>query len=331
MIQPRSFRPAACLRNGMLQTILASAKFRASGPNAMRSASRDVVLTTSGGVRLLAARSLHGDLEPAGRVVMLHGWEGSVDSTYMLCTGRALYRQGFDVVRINFRDHGNSHHLNPGIFYAVLLDEVFEAVRLTAAEATGRPVFLVGFSLGGNFVLRILKKCREDPIDGLAHAVAVSPVLDPAKSTERVDRHPVIRRYFIKKWFASLRRKEALFPLAWDFGEVYRKRSVRNITETMLRRYSDFDSAADYFRAYSLMDRSLTDIRVPTTILTAADDPIIPIEDFYRLKTNATVHLADQRFGGHSGFVDGWALHSWYDQRIAALFREACDTCGAKG
>jgi predicted alpha/beta-fold hydrolase len=315
----------------MLQTILASGKFRARGPNAMREAAREVVLTTPGGVRLLAVRSLHEDLNPAGLVVMLHGWEGSVDSSYMLCTGRALYRCGFDVVRINFRDHGNSHHLNPGIFYAVLLEEVFDAVRLTAAESRGRPVFLVGFSLGGNFVLRILKKCRDDPIAALAHAVAVSPVLDPAKSTARVDRHPIIRRYFIKKWFASLRKKESLFPQAWDFGEVYRKRSVREITEILLRRYSDFDSAADYFRAYSLRDSALADIRVPVTILTAADDPIIPIEDFYRLKTNEAVQLADQRFGGHNGFVDGWALQSWYDGRIAALFHACCETSGPEG
>jgi predicted alpha/beta-fold hydrolase len=96
----------------------------------------------------------------------LHGWEGSVDSTYLQRCGRSLYRHGYDIFRLNFRDHGDSHHLNSGIFYAVLLEEVYQAVIQAAEFARGGPVFMIGFSLGGNFVLRILGKCVNGFITG---------------------------------------------------------------------------------------------------------------------------------------------------------------------
>jgi predicted alpha/beta-fold hydrolase len=115
------------LRNGHLQTFLASSGFRARGSNRMREAACDVILEAGGGIRLLGSHSRHPGTVAKGLVVLLHGWEGSIGSTYMLCTGRALYRRGYEVFRLNFRDHGRSHHLNRGIFYAVLLDEVFEA------------------------------------------------------------------------------------------------------------------------------------------------------------------------------------------------------------
>ena len=92
-------------------------------------------------------RKAADDLEfekAAGQVILLHGWEGSADSTYILRTGNALYRRGYDIFRLNFRDHGDSHHLNRGIFYAVLLEEVFQAVRqatslASATRCTGTP------------------------------------------------------------------------------------------------------------------------------------------------------------------------------------------------
>jgi predicted alpha/beta-fold hydrolase len=72
-------------------------------------------------------------------------------------------------------------------------------------------------------------------------------------------------------------------------------------------------------------ENALSEIRVPATILTAVDDPIIPVEDFYRLHVHEPTCLAVQPFGGHNGFVDGWALQSWYDDRMAALFQRHCN------
>ncbi|MCK7507659.1 MAG: alpha/beta hydrolase [Desulfobacterales bacterium] len=97
----------------------------------------------------------------------------------MRCTGRALFRRGYDVFRLNFRDHGRSHHLNSGIFYAARLPEVFEAVRTAARSAGARPVFLIGFSLGANFALRVALRCARNPIPKLKHVGGHQPRARP--------------------------------------------------------------------------------------------------------------------------------------------------------
>jgi predicted alpha/beta-fold hydrolase len=304
----------------MVQTILASSKFRAWGNNPMRNAAREMVLETSRGVRLLGFYSAQ-PIQPAkGLVIILHGWEGSVDSTYLLCTGRTLYRCGYDIFRLNFRDHGRSHHLNKGIFYAVLLEEVFQAVMQASRLAGEIPVFLVGFSLGGNFVLRIVRECNRTPIENLRHAVCISPVLDPEKATQKTDQNPLIRSYFLKKWHRSLKKKQQLFPDVYDFTEVFSLKTIGRVTQALLEIDSDFKSATDYFREYAVVKGAIKDIRVPTTILTAADDPIIPVEDFYQLEINDLTNLVIQPYGGHNGFVDGFFLRGWYEHQMTILF-----------
>lgn len=315
-----SFRPAPYLRNGHLQTILASSSFRAWGNNPMCDAAAEMIVEASGGVRLLGLYSPQKSNSSKGIVVLLHGWEGSADSTYILCTGRSLYQRGYDIFRLNFRDHGDSHHLNQGIFYAVLLEEVFQAVHQVCKQAEPKPVFLAGFSLGGNFALRIARRMAETPISNLLHVAAISPVLDPAKSTARVDQYPVIRLYFRKKWIQSLRKKQLLFPAIYDFGDVMSLKTIRGITDRLLQKYSDFNSASDYFREYAILKDAVNDLPVAATILSAKDDPIIPVEDFYQLELNRSTNLVLQTFGGHNGFIDGFLLKSWYEEKLGDIF-----------
>jgi len=308
------------LRNGHLQTFLASSGFRARGPNRMREAACDVILEAGGGIRLLGSHSRHPATVPKGLVVLLHGWEGSIDSTYMLCTGRALYRRGYEVFRLNFRDHGRSHHLNRGIFYAVLLEEVFEAVTQVAAATAGLNVFLAGFSLGGNFALRIARRCATHPIPNLRQVVAISAALDPEVSTARADRHPMIRRYFLKKWRRSLTTKQQLFPDLYDFSDILRLQTLRAVTDALVERYSHYPSARDYFHAYTLTGDALQSIAVPTALLTAQDDPIIPVQDYHELRANELTCVAVEPHGGHNGFLDGPRLRSRYETWLADMF-----------
>ena len=286
----------------------------------MRHAARQVILTTRDNIRLMGLHSPQNAAKSGAEVILLHGWEGSADSTYILCTGNTLYQRGYGVFRLNFRDHGDSHHLNQGVFYAVLLEEVFQAVRQVCIQADGKPVFLVGFSLGGNFALRIARQMQQEPIENLAHVVAISPVLDPAKSTLKVDQYPLIRIYFLKKWLQSLEKKQRLFPDVYDFRPVMKLKTIQAVTDMMLENYSDFSSAEQYFRAYSLLKDALKNITVDTTIITAEDDPIIPVDDFYQLELNERTNLCIHDFGGHNGFIDGFFLKSWYEQQLADLF-----------
>ena len=316
----KPYRPAWYLRSGHIQTILASSSFRTWGKYAMRAAAREVILTTGENIRLLGHYSTQSNGQNRGLVILLHGWEGSSDSTYIQCTGNALYLRGYDIFRLNFRDHGGSHHLNEGLFYAVLLEEVFQAVTQVCRKANGKPVFLVGFSLGGNFSLRIARRACQAPIENLRHVVAISPVLDPAKSTLKIDQYPLIRQYFLRKWFESLKKKQHLFPDIYDFGPMISLKSIQGVTDSLLEKYSDFKSAADYFAEYSILKDALIDLAVDTSIITAEDDPIIPVEDFHQLEINDRTSLIIHDYGGHNGFIDGFFLKSWYEQQLADLF-----------
>ena len=97
-------------------------------------------------------------------------------------------------------------------------------------------------------------------------------------------------------------------------------KTIREVTEVLLDDYSDYHSTQDYFKAYSVVRGAIKDNAVPTTIMTAADDPIIPVKDFCELETNALTNLVIQPYGGHNGFLDGFYLQSWYERRLTKLF-----------
>jgi len=315
-----SFRPLPHLRGAYVQTILGSSWIRAIRKNPMLSEAENIILETKEGVRLLGSYSAQKHTKKKGLVLLIHGWEGSIDSTYMINTGKYIYGNGYDVFRLNLRDHGKSHHLNKGLFFSTLLDEVFDAVHQVAEMAHDIPVFLAGFSLGGNFVLRIVKKVQKHGIKNFHHAVSISPVLDPNKATEKIDNDPLIQRYFLKKWLTSLTKKQRLFPIEYDLSDIMDLRSIREITEKLLPRHTDFKNAEAYFQKYTLLNDTLKDLLVPTTIITSEDDPIIPVKDFYLLTTNQTTNIIIHSYGGHNGFIDGFLFSTWYERKMVELF-----------
>ncbi|GAB4339608.1 MAG: alpha/beta hydrolase [Candidatus Abyssubacteria bacterium] len=255
-------------------------------------------------------------------MILLSGWLGDSSSAYILGTGDYLYRKGYSVFRLNYRDHGDSHHLNEEPFYATFLNEVFECVSQAASIERSVPVFLAGFSLGGNFALRIARKCATNDVANLTHIISISPVLDPDKTTDAVDRDIIIRTYFLRKWRKSLLKKQSLFPEKYDFHSILNNSKLRTVTEELIKRYSPYESARRYFQAYEIKDDALTTVSVPTTIITAEDDPIIPIGDFHRLELNHLTKLVIHRHGGHNGFIENWRLNTWYERKMVSLFDE---------
>jgi hypothetical protein len=275
------------------------------------SASRRRILTTTKGVRLLGFDLPHP--APRGRVVLIHGWEGSSDSTYVRTTAASLYRAGYNVFRLNLRDHGPSHHLNEGVFLAVYLDEVVEAVTRLAGEVPHLQVALCGFSLGGNFALRIAGRWGAAPPVNIRQVVAVSPAIDPIHSTESIDRHPALLWYFRRKWRRSLQRKQALFPKRYDFSDIPPEMNLMEMTEQLIPRVSTYRDARSYLAAYAVTPAVFQRIRVPTAAITAVDDPVIPVADLTALPENPHVERIIHPHGGHNGFLEA-GLRPWYER-----------------
>jgi hypothetical protein len=315
------FAPPWWLRNRHLQSILPSlaprrrAVLRQSA--VLRAASVPLLLDCGDGVRLQAFYA--APAQPDGRLaVLLHGWEGSADAAYLLSLAQDLLDDGCEVIRLNLRDHGDTHHLNSGLFHSCLLPEVAGAVQSCVQHYPGRALWLAGFSLGGNFMLRVAAM-PQSPDLGLAGVVAISPVLDPAQAMQALDEGlSVYRRYFIHKWSRSLRRKQALWPAEHDFSDILGDDDLRRMTARLIARHTSYPQLADYFAGYAITGQRLATLTVPATILMAMDDPIIPSADLQRLADNPHLTIHRTRHGGHTGFIDHLSRPSWANRFVLA-------------
>jgi hypothetical protein len=320
------FAPPRWLANAHLQSILPSLKLR--GPLLARrarellAAAETQIVDCGAGVRLLGHYSSQTAVgrEPAKKlVVLLHGWEGSADSLYILSLGAHLFGQGCDVYRLNFRDHGPSHHLNQDIFHSCRLDEVIGAVKRIQQLFPDRQHAIAGFSLGGNFALRVAARAAASGLR-LERAIAICPVLRPHSTMEVLDKGSfVYRQYFLGKWKRSLRLKQRLFPDLYDFGAILAQRSLTAMTGLMVKRFSEFPDIDAYLNGYAIVGDALAPLELPSHLLFSLDDPIIPAHDLGNLARNPNLELIVMPHGGHCGFMDRFGGESWADRQVANL------------
>ena len=315
------FRPHRLLRSPHVQSVLASSGVRRwlfrRRRQALEGAAVEHILDCGGGVRLQGFHSAQRVLpQPRGLLVLLHGWEGSVDSSYLLHTGARMLAEGWDVFRLNFRDHGDTHHLNPEMFHSCRIDEVVGAVSAVARRWPLRPLALSGFSLGGNFALRVALRA---PTAGIAldRVIAVCPAIHPPSILDAIERAPwFYHDYFMLKWRGSLRRKRRLYPEQVHLSDAELRHDMRTLTRVMVERHTDFGSLDNYLNGYSIAGDILAGLRVPATILTAADDPIIPAKDLPRLHSTPSLRVTLTDYGGHCGFRESLFRSSWLDRFV---------------
>jgi uncharacterized protein len=316
------FRPSRWLRNPHLQSMLASIGWRRGrvlrGAAPLRATARELLLDCGAGVRLQCFISSppHSSGRP---VLVLHGWEGSAESMYVLSLARLLFEQRFEVVRLNLRDHGETHHLNRELFHSCRLPEVIGAVRALQPHFPGRPLQLVGFSLGGNFLLRVAAQARAARLE-LARVIAVSPVLEPAETLKALQGGPPLyERYFVRKWLRSLAKKQAAWPGSYDFRQLARMRDLERMTAELVRSHTEFATLEEYLNGYAITGARLAGLEVPASILIALDDPMIPAAALARLARPASLSLTVSRYGGHCGFFEHLRGPTWIERRILAL------------
>lgn len=326
------YRPPRWLRNPHLQSVLSSMPLRrAAGERALRRLGADTaehMLDVEDGVRLQGFHSTLPGREPRGLALLLHGWEGSSESGYMQHTSAELLARGFDVFRLNFRDHGGTHHLNRGLFHSCRLAEVVQAAGEVARRFPARPMLAAGYSLGGNFALRLALAAPSAGLP-LVHAAAVCPAVDPAAVLRALEAGlPFYHWYFMKKWRRSLQRKRALFPDHHDFDDRVLALDMRGLTRWMVQRHTAMAGIEEYFDGYTVAGGRLAGLQVPVSVLAAADDPVVPAEAFpgLRLPAHSSLEMAD--FGGHCGFLEGAHLRGFAERWVAARLEAAAAAAG---
>jgi predicted alpha/beta-fold hydrolase len=317
-----AYRASWLLRNGHVQTVLPNLPpwrsrilRRARG---LRAQASRWLLDCGAGVRLEAWHT------PAARAdapcaVLLHGWEGSVDSCYLLSLGATLHARGYQVLRLHLRDHGGTQHLNEGLFHSCRLDDVTGALRAIAVRLGDTPLCLAGFSLGGNFLLRA---AAEPALPAsVAGVVAISPVLDPDRTLHALEHGWwAYHRYFVDRWSASLRAKQRAWPGSYDFAPLVADARLRPMTDRLVRAHTSFPDLHAYLGGYAITGARLQTLAVPAAMLLAEDDPIIPVADHARLAPTPLLQVTRTRHGGHCGFIAGLGGGSWVDAYACAHF-----------
>jgi uncharacterized protein len=322
------FNPRGLLRNPHVQSVLASSGVRRllfrRRHAKLRNESVEHILDCGDGIRLQGFYTKqHVAAKPRALAILLHGWEGSAQSSYILNTTTRLLDNGCDVFRLNFRDHGETHHLNAELFHSCRIDEVVGAVKQIAQIFDERPLVIGGFSLGGNFALRVALRAPAANI-ALTWAFAVCPVISPRAGLASIEDAPwFYEHYFMLKWRESLRRKQQLFPQNELFSKEQLSGSMRDLTREMVLKHTNFGTLENYLDGYSIAEDALANLSIPATILTAADDPVIPVAEFHQLKLARDTELVIVPHGGHCGFIRDMSLRSWAEDFVVSQLDQA--------
>jgi predicted alpha/beta-fold hydrolase len=318
------FKPPYLLRNPHIQSVFNSIKLRQpivrNRSRGMLNAATPHILDCDKGIRLQGYFSGHN---PGHKdlCILIHGWMGSSESSYLLSAAGTLWDKGFDVFRLNMRDHGPTHHLNEGVFHSCRIDEVVAAVKRIQALFSHKRMFLAGFSLGGNFALRVAARAPAADIK-IDKVIAICPVLYPPNTLHAMERGlQIYHLYFMKKWRDSLHIKRKYFPHLKGLERISGFKLISDMTDYFVSNFTDFPDMMTYLKAYAITGHALENLSIPAIIIASIDDPIIPAKDLNNLASSDVLKIETTRFGGHCGYLKNFYLNSWVDQRIIALFQ----------
>jgi uncharacterized protein len=254
-------------------------------------------------------------------VILVHGLEGCSESHYMHGIASKAYRAGMNVIRMNQRNCGGTEHLTPTLYNSGLSQDYRSIVdELASADGLMR-IWLLGYSMGGNLILKAVGETGSSQ-PALAGAIAVCPNINPTQCVDALERPSnwIYHHHFLTRLKARMRRKAPLFPGKWDLTGLDGIRTLREFDDRYTAIDGGYRSGADYY------DRAgarhvLGSIAVPTTIITAQNDPFIPYSMFALpdMKNNPSIRLIAPRHGGHCGFFQGFSNGEdpyWAENRI---------------
>ena len=309
-----TFVPRRGLKNAHAQTLLGNFLPRTSA----LPPPEDRLFAIEEGVQVLCRCHWQpGNRYDAFTVIIVHGLEGSADSQYVIGTGSKAWMRGMNVVRMNMRNCGGTEQLTPSLYHSGLSADMGAIIQTLVREDKLRRIALVGYSMGGNLVLKLVGDLGSSAPPQLKAAVGVSPALDLAPSADALHRwgNRMYEWKFLRGLRRRYRRKAALFPDRYELKHLNNLRSLREFDDQITARYSGFTGADDYY-ARASASRVAEFIAVPTLVIHSHDDPFIRMLPNTRAKllSNPNVQLLETEHGGHCAFL---AEPNGYDGRWA--------------
>ncbi len=298
-------------------------RFPALPPPALR------VFDAGPATRLLA--KCHWQPEPRAHptIVALHGLEGSSDAHYMLGLADKAFLRGFNVVRLNQRNCGGTEALSEGLYHSGLTSDPMAVLSELIEHDRLDRIAVAGFSLGGNLALKLAGEYADAAPPELRAVCAVSPTIELAECIAMLERRQncLYEWNFMRSLRARMRRKARFFPGRYDVGALWRVRRLRQFDDRFTAPHHGFRDASDYYVRASSM-RVIGGIRIPALVITAEDDPFIPVAPARAAEVAANPHITAivTRCGGHCGFVGPSRDHFdgyWAEQAIVEFASEA--------
>ncbi|MGA8233848.1 MAG: alpha/beta fold hydrolase [Candidatus Acidiferrales bacterium] len=314
----KEFEVHPWLQNPHLMTVLA-----AYWPRDLSHLSRPTerLVEIEPGTRLLAKCHWQATPQRHPTIILVHGLEGSSESSYMLGTAEKAFAAGFNVVRMNQRNCGGTEHLTPTLDHSGLAGDYRTVLDELIAEDGLPEVFFIGYSIGGNLVLKMAGELGAQRPAELRGICAVSPCLDLALSANGCaePRNFLYESYFLQSVKNRMHIKAKLFPERYCQGRMPRARTLREWHEAVTAPAWGYRDADDYYQQASALP-VVEQIRVPTLILTAQDDPLIPIASFRRpeIAGNSFIKVVATERGGHCAFIscNGGDERFWAESRV---------------
>lgn len=240
-------------------------------------------------------------------LVLVHGMVGSSSSSYMLGTAHKALARGHLVARLNIRNCGGTEELTSTAYNGGLTDDVAAAARALAEEPGIERVHLIGFSLGGNMVLKLAAEWGSSPPPWLRSIATVSPCVDFAGAARALNTGLLprfLQRQFVRELKILVRKRHELGGGSFSLEALDRVRTVREFDDAFTAPLSGYADADDYYARASVGPR-LDQVHVPTLMVAARDDPLVPFESFERhgLEAHRGITLLAPEHGGHVGFV----------------------------
>ena len=306
-----SFTPSALVRAATVQTIMPSVARRVSDPGFRREI-----------LELPDGDFLELDWLPQGSsrlAIINHGLEGSTASGYLRGMAQALFSAGYDVLAWNMRGCGTERNRLKTWYHSGQSDDLRHVIARALTTHKG-PVALVGFSIGGNILLKYLGEEGSNISSQIRAAVAISVPMDLANSAEQLadPRNAIYMSYLLKPLRARILEKATRFPGDFDTTGLDKMRTFREFDDRFTAPFHGFSSVEEYWEHASSL-RFLDTIALPTLALSALDDPFLSPGCFPTEQASASQHLflETPKHGGHVGFISGFGLKTtWAEQRV---------------
>jgi predicted alpha/beta-fold hydrolase len=254
-------------------------------------------------------------------LAIVHGLEGSIDSNYVLGIAQNAYQRGFHVVRLNQRNCGGTEKLTPTLYNSGMSGD-YRAVLEELTEIDGfTQIFFAGYSMGGNLVTKMAGEYGAAVPRALRGVCGICPAIDLAACADALDKREnyFYQRHFVKGLMARYARKASLFPKIYSREGSGKIRTVREFDDAITGPCFGYRDAQEYYDAAGAR-KVVGQVRVPTLMITAQDDPFVPYESFLAalVEENQAIQFMAPERGGHCAFISrhGGAERFWAEARV---------------